>query len=109
MAQVLYKNAAKAGALPHSESIREIIPDENLPKMESALLDFFITHPDMVLSKETILLSVWGCAGEGMSATLTVHINRLRKKLEADARCPKVIETVRGVGYRFNSRALKIK
>jgi len=109
VAQVLYKSAAKTGALPHSDSIREIIPDEKLPKMESALLDFFIGHADTVLSKDTILLSVWGCAGDGMSATLTVHINRLRKKLEEDARCPKVIETVRGVGYRFNSGALKIK
>lgn len=82
---------------------------EKLPPKERELLSFFITNPDKAFSKEEIIERVWGYGSNGHSATLTVHINRLRKKLEEDARCPKVIETVRGVGYRFNSGALKIK
>ena len=57
-------------------------------------------HPDQVFSREELLERVWGYRF-GDTATVTVHVRRLRAKLEADPSKPAHLQTVWGVGYRF--------
>ena len=70
-----------------------------LTAREFALLETFVRHPDQVLSREQLLSHVWGYAFDPTTNLVNVYVNSLRKKLGAD-----VIETVRGVGYRFQGR-----
>jgi DNA-binding response OmpR family regulator len=67
-----------------------------LTAREFSLLETFVRHPDQVLSREQLLSHVWGYAFDPTTNLVNVYVNSLRKKLGAD-----VIETVRGVGYRF--------
>lgn len=73
-----------------------------LPHREFELLVFMAENPDIVFSKETLFERIWGFDYVSDAATVSVHINRLREKLEDDPRDPKVIETVWGAGYRLN-------
>ena len=68
---------------------------------EFNLLHFFMKHPNKVFSRERILDHVWGVNSYIEERTVDVQIRRLRKSLEA-CDCSKMIETVRGVGYRLN-------
>ena len=70
---------------------------------EFKLLHFFMTHPERVYSREQLLNYVWGENGYVEDRTVDVHIRRLRKALEADGH-DKMIQTVRGTGYRFSVR-----
>lgn len=74
-----------------------------LPNREFELLRFLAEHPNLVFSKEQLFETIWGYDYVSDAATVAVHINRLREKIEDDARNPKIIETVWGVGYRLNS------
>ena len=58
-------------------------------------------NPDVVFNKETLYERIWGYDAMGDNATVAVHINRLREKIEKDPSCPRYIETVWGAGYRF--------
>ena len=58
---------------------------------------------DIVFSKEELFEKIWGYEYVSDAATVSVHINRLREKLEDDVRNPQIIETVWGAGYRLNS------
>lgn len=58
-------------------------------------------HMDIVFDRETLYEKVWGMEAIGDNATVTVHINRLREKIEEDPAHPRYIETVWGAGYRF--------
>ena len=73
----------------------------SLVNKEYELLLFLAENPDIVFSKETLFDRVWGMDALGDTATVTVHINRLREKIETDMSNPKYIETVWGAGYRF--------
>lgn len=73
-----------------------------LPHREFELLVFMAENPNIVFSKETLFERIWGFDYVSDAATVSVHINRLREKLEDDPRDPKVIETVWGAGYRLN-------
>jgi DNA-binding response OmpR family regulator len=73
-----------------------------LPNREFELLSFFTQHPDEVFSKETLLNKVWGADAYVELNTVTVHVNRLREKIEKDVSNPSYIKTVWGVGYKFN-------
>lgn len=75
----------------------------HMPNKEFELLKFFAQNPNIVFSKEYLLEKVWGYDYAGDSATVMVHINRLREKIEDDAKNPKILETVWGAGYRLNS------
>ena len=77
-----------------------------MPQMEYKLLRFLVEHPDRVYTKRELIREIWGYEALGQSATLTVHINRLRKKLD-DGAYGSVIETVWGVGYRFRGNEIK--
>jgi two-component system response regulator MprA len=65
---------------------------------EFSLLELFLTHPHEVLSRSLIFTSVWGFDFEGTSNSLNVYIGHLRRKMEAAGE-PRLIHTVRGVGY----------
>lgn len=73
-----------------------------LPHREFELLVFLAKNPNIVFSKESLFEKIWGFDYVSDAATVSVHINRLREKLEDDARDPKIIETVWGAGYRLN-------
>ena len=60
-----------------------------------------ISNADIVFSKETLYEHIWGYDALGDSATVAVHINRLREKMERNPSEPRHIQTVWGVGYRF--------
>lgn len=72
------------------------------PNREFELLKFFAMNPNIVFSKEQLFEKIWGYDFVGDSATVMVHINRIREKIEDDSRNPKILETVWGAGYRFN-------
>ena len=73
-----------------------------LPNREFELLRFLAQNPNIVFSKEQLFEKIWGYEYVSDAATVSVHINRLREKIEDDARNPKIIETVWGAGYRLN-------
>lgn len=68
---------------------------------EYDLLLFFIKNPNRVLSKEQLFEKIWGFDAYGDTSTVTVHIRKLREKIEIDSSNPKYIETIWGAGYRF--------
>ncbi|MFQ8690009.1 MAG: winged helix-turn-helix domain-containing protein, partial [Blautia sp.] len=73
-----------------------------LPNREFELLRFLAENPNIVFSKETLFERIWGYDYVSDAATVSVHVNRLREKIEDDSRNPKIIETVWGAGYRLN-------
>ena len=73
-----------------------------LPNREFELLKFFAMNPNIVFSKEQLFEKIWGYDYVGDSATVMVHINRIRDKIEDDSKNPKILETVWGAGYRLN-------
>ena len=75
-----------------------------LTRLEFDLLAFLLANPNRVVSREELLQNVWDSSAEWQDpATVTVHVRRLRQKLEADPSEPDHILTVYGVGYRFES------
>jgi DNA-binding response OmpR family regulator len=105
--------AAAAAHLPKAELIHgslRLLPDEHrvflagqevhLPNREFELLEFFLTHPAQVFSKEEIFEALWGAEAVGDISTVAVHVKRLREKIETAQECH--IETVWGTGYRLN-------
>ncbi len=71
-----------------------------LPSKEFELLNYMANNPNIVFTKEQLFERVWGLDSLGDDATVTVHINRIRDKIEKDPSNPRIIETVWGVGYR---------
>ena len=72
------------------------------PNREFELLKFFAMNPNIVFSKEQLFEKIWGYDYVGDSATVMVHIKRIRDKIEDDSKNPKILETVWGAGYRLN-------
>jgi len=72
-----------------------------LKNKEYELLVFLMSNPDIVFSKEHLYERIWGMDSFGDLKTVTVHVNRLREKIEKDPQSPKYIQTVWGAGYRF--------
>lgn len=75
--------------------------ETELKNKEYELLLFLMLNVDMVFDRETLYEKVWGVEAMGDNATVAVHINRLREKIEKDPANPQYIETVWGAGYRF--------
>ena len=84
---------------------RVFINDEevSLTNKEFDLLVFLASNPNVVFSKDTIFDKIWGLDAIGETSTVTVHINRIREKIEDDSSNPQYIETVWGAGYRFKA------
>ena len=72
-----------------------------LKNREYELLHFLASHPGMVFSKDTLFERIWGLEAAGDTATVTVHINRIREKIEKNPQKPEYILTVWGAGYKF--------
>ena len=68
---------------------------------EFDLLTFLASHPNRVFTKEELFNKIWDMESLGDIATVTVHIKKIREKIEADTSKPQYIETIWGVGYRF--------
>lgn len=72
------------------------------PNREFELLKFLAMNPNIVFSKEQLFEKIWGYDYVGDNATVMVHINRIREKIEDDSKNPQILETVWGAGYRLN-------
>lgn len=70
---------------------------------EFRLMEYFMRHPDQVLEREDILQNIWDFDFDSMSNIVDVYINRLRAKIDKN-RPRKLLETIRGVGYRLKSK-----
>lgn len=73
----------------------------NFSKKEYDILLFLIKHKNQVLSRKQIFNTIWGYDNYGDINTVTVHITKLRKKLEKDPENPRYIKTIWGIGYKF--------
>jgi DNA-binding response OmpR family regulator len=73
-----------------------------LTQREFDLLAFLMAHPAEAFRREALLEQVWGYTF-GDTSTVTVHVRRLREKIEPDQAAPRYVQTVWGVGYRFGS------
>lgn len=74
-----------------------------LSALEFRLLNIFLNNRGILLSRNRLLDEIWDIGGDFVNDnTLTVYIKRLRQKLEADPQNPRIIQTVRGLGYRMN-------
>lgn len=92
-----------AGQLEMNTSTRQVRLDGlpiDLTVKEFDLLGHFMRNPRKAFRREELLESVWGFS-YGDTSTVTVHVSRLREKVEADPGSPRFVRTVRGVGYRF--------
>lgn len=94
----------RAGKITVNVASRRVYVDGReaaLKNKEYELLVFLMSHRDMVFDRETLYEEVWGLETMGDNATVAVHINRIREKIEEDPSDPEYIETVWGAGYRF--------
>ncbi len=83
----------------------EILKNEervDLTLKEFELIEVLIKNKGRVMTRDFLLDKIWGYEYVGETRTVDVHIRHLRKKIEEDDKNPKFIETIRGVGYRFN-------
>ena len=87
---------------PQSWKVFKAGREIKMPNREFLLLKFLAENPNIVFSKERLFETIWGFDYVGDSATVTVHIGRIREKIEDDPSNPKLIETVWGAGYRLN-------
>ncbi|RDW22311.1 DNA-binding response regulator [Oceanobacillus arenosus] len=85
------------------ESRRVFINDCEVPftTKEFDILLFLAMNPDHVFSKEELFERLWGMDSHGDISTVTVHIRKIREKIEVDPSQPQYIETIWGAGYRF--------
>lgn len=98
------RNQLQLGSVLLQKDARRVFVDGvevALKNKEYELLLFLLSNPDIVFSKETLYERIWGYDAMGDNATVVVHINRLREKIEKDPSHPRYIQTVWGAGYRF--------
>lgn len=74
----------------------------DLTLKEFELLEILIKNKGRVMTRDFLLDKIWGYEYIGETRTVDVHIRHLRQKIEEDDKSPQFIETIRGVGYRFN-------
>ncbi len=101
------------GALPITAGALVLDPDSMrvtvagrevaLTAREFEILALLASYPDRVFSREQIFEQVWGQGVFGDISTVTVHIRRIREKIEGDPSQPRIIETVWGIGYRLKA------
>ena len=75
--------------------------DKVLTVKEFDLLVLFVRHPHQVFSRDQLLENVWGISEFIDPGTVTVHVRRLREKIETDPANPRYIQTIWGIGYKF--------
>ncbi|WP_279499724.1 phosphate regulon transcriptional regulator PhoB [Aeromonas veronii] len=99
--EVIEVQGLKLDPVSHQVSAEEKALD--MGPTEFKLLHFFMTHPERVYSREQLLNNVWGTNVYVEDRTVDVHIRRLRKAIEETGH-DRLIQTVRGAGYRFSTR-----
>jgi DNA-binding response OmpR family regulator len=111
---VLRRSAPEAGQNNKTLAFRNMVIDPikrtvqmsdqrpDLTVKEFDLLHFLAQHPEQVFSRDQLLDNVWGFEFYGDESTVTVHIRRLREKIEPNPSEPTYIQTVWGVGYKFD-------
>lgn len=111
-----YDRLVKRNAEPNEIRIRGIHIDLNsrrvyvngeeieLRAKEFDVLVLLASNPDRVFTKEDLFERIWGIDSFGDITTVTVHIRKIREKVEEDPSNPKYIQTIWGVGYRFKKR-----
>ncbi|EOR23947.1 winged helix-turn-helix transcriptional regulator [Bacillus sp. UniB3] len=89
--------------LIQSDSRRVFVNDEEkmFTAKEFDLLKFLVENPNIAFTKEHLMERIWGYDSLGDVNTVTVHIRKIREKIEKDPSNPQFIETIWGVGYRF--------
>ena len=98
------QNIIKVGKLCIDVNARRVFVNNVeiiLTNKEFDLLQLLASNPNIVFNKEKIFSKIWGFDAFGETSTVTVHINRVREKIEDDSSNPEYIETVWGIGYRF--------
>ncbi len=75
--------------------------EKNFTSREFDLLTFLAENPNHVFTKEELFRKIWDMDSVGDIATVTVHIKKIREKIEVNSAKPQYIETIWGVGYRF--------
>jgi DNA-binding response OmpR family regulator len=98
------KNKVILGNIEIDVDNRQVFVNKNevtLTSKEFDLLLFFIHNPNHVFSKNELFEKIWGIDAIGDVSTVTVHIRKLREKIESDSSNPQHIETIWGAGYRF--------
>lgn len=88
---------------PRSRSVSVDKEPVTLTAKEFDLLWFLVRHPRQVFTRQQLLDHVWGYEFYGDESTVTVHVRRLREKIENDPGKPTYIQTVWGVGYKFEA------
>lgn len=76
-----------------------------LSDLEWRLFAYLMERPGAVLGREEMAIGAWGADYAGRDGQIELYISRVRRRIEADPRRPRIIETVRGRGYRFNPEA----
>jgi DNA-binding response OmpR family regulator len=89
--------------VPATREVRKAGRPLQLTAKEFDLLQFLASHPRHVFSRDQLMTRVWGYSTALDTGTVTVHIRRLREKIEDDPSHPRFLQTVWGVGYRFSS------
>jgi two-component system alkaline phosphatase synthesis response regulator PhoP len=94
------------GDTEHHPNIHSLIRNGKkieLTILENRILLYFLRNPNTVINRDELMLVVWGYNSDVNTRTLDMHIVRLRKKIETNADNPQLLQTVRGIGYRFNA------
>ena len=97
----------RVGGLCLNTETRRVFVDGaevELKNREYELLHFLMLHLDVVFSREELSEKIWGLEAMGDNATVAVHINRIREKIERDPSRPRYIQTVWGAGYRLKGQ-----
>lgn len=100
------KSEITLGGIRVNTSTHRVYVDDReveLKNREYELLVFLMLNVDAVFSREQLYERIWGLDAMGDNATVVVHINRLREKIERDPSNPQYIQTVWGAGYRFRA------
>ena len=94
------------GNMEHHPNIHTLFRDGKkieLTILENRILLYFLRNSNKVINRDELMLVVWGYNSDVNTRTLDMHIVRLRKKIEVNPDNPQLLQTVRGVGYRFNA------
>lgn len=99
-------NVMKIRGLEIHRDARKVLmngQERSLTAKEFDLLLFLAENPNKVFSRDALFDRIWGMDALGDVATVTVHVQRVREKIEEDTQSPQYIETVWGAGYRFRA------
>ncbi len=103
---IRHKTVIEYGALRIDEDARQVYKngvEVGFTSKEFEILLLFMNNPNMVFSREQIYDRVWGFDSYGDTATVTVHLNRIRDKIEDDPAQPRYLQTIWGAGYIFKT------